>query len=211
MCVYVSSAMGRELTTFSSYMLRKLYSLVSGDCAIDNPDSPQHQEILLPGQLYGMIVKERLEEALNAIRALVMMDVRNGAPTVDFQDGRYLNKVLQKVNFDVGARLSNFMATLNMHRMLHFRVVLRFVKTHLGHANSGFWRKVLRTRVKQRAVDGSTWRNFLEDLGKLELKRFAGEGNRGGTERAWERLHTVHFHFLPASTCCVWGRLSASS
>ncbi|EJD43534.1 beta and beta-prime subunits of DNA dependent RNA-polymerase [Auricularia subglabra TFB-10046 SS5] len=104
----------REKSRMLIYMLRKLYSLVSGDCAIDNPDSPQHQEILLPGSLYGMIVKERLEEALNAIRALVMMDVRNGAPTVDFQDGRYLGKILQKVNFDVGARLSNFMATGNL-------------------------------------------------------------------------------------------------
>ena len=68
-------------------MLRKLYSLVSGACAVDNPDSPQHQEVLLPGSLYGMIVKERLEEALNTIRGLIMADVRNGAPNVDFHDG----------------------------------------------------------------------------------------------------------------------------
>jgi len=34
----------------------------------DNPDSPQHQEVLLPGNLYGMIVKERMEEVLNNIK-----------------------------------------------------------------------------------------------------------------------------------------------
>ncbi|KZV83867.1 hypothetical protein EXIGLDRAFT_777160 [Exidia glandulosa HHB12029] len=43
-----------------------------------------------------------------------MMDVRNGAPNVDFHDEKYLLKIMQKVNFDVGARLSNFMATGNL-------------------------------------------------------------------------------------------------
>ncbi|KAH7107897.1 beta and beta-prime subunits of DNA dependent RNA-polymerase [Auriculariales sp. MPI-PUGE-AT-0066] len=99
-----------------------------------NPDSPQHQEVLLPGSLYGMIVKERLEESLNTVRGLVMMDVRNGAPGVDFTTASTLNKVMMKVNFDVGARLSNFLATgnlslpvkLNWHRYIsHFRCIHR--------------------------------------------------------------------------------------
>jgi len=59
-------------------MLRKLYALVSGECCADNPDSPQHQEVLLPGTLYGMIIKERLDEILNNIRSSIMIDVRNG-------------------------------------------------------------------------------------------------------------------------------------
>ncbi|TFK17118.1 DNA-directed RNA polymerase I polypeptide 2 [Coprinopsis marcescibilis] len=95
------------------FMLRKLYTLVSGECCSDNPDSPQHQEVLLPGSLYGMIIKERMEEILNGIRATVNMDVRNGAH-VDFHDKKYFAKVLTKVNFDVGAKLSNFLATGNL-------------------------------------------------------------------------------------------------
>lgn len=69
-------------------MLRKLYSLVSGSCCADNPDSPQHQEVLLPGSLYGMIIKERLEEILNGIRMNISMDVRNGV-AVDFNDSKW--------------------------------------------------------------------------------------------------------------------------
>jgi DNA-directed RNA polymerase I subunit RPA2 len=68
-------------------MLRKLYAVVSSSCCADNPDSPQHQEVLLPGSLYGMIIKERLEETLNQIRNTITMDVRNGA-TVDFNDSK---------------------------------------------------------------------------------------------------------------------------
>ena len=110
-------------------MLRKLYALVSSSCCADNPDSPQHQEVLLPGSLYGMIIKERLDEILNNIRNNIATDVRNGV-TVDFNDSesqfcsprcslrtfkeRYFTKVLSKVNFDVGAKLSNFLATGNL-------------------------------------------------------------------------------------------------
>ena len=112
-------------------MLRKLYSTVSGACRTDNPDAPQHQEVLLPGSLYGMIIKERMEEILNNIRSNIAADVRNGV-VVDFNDSqlyffaafslnvlffypeRYFNKILTKVNFDIGAKLSNFLATGNL-------------------------------------------------------------------------------------------------
>jgi DNA-directed RNA polymerase I subunit RPA2 len=95
-------------------MLRKLYALVSGSCCADNPDSPQHQEVLLPGSLYGMIIKERLEEALTQFRNQLAMDVRKGDGSVDFLDSRYYLKVLSKINFDVGAKMSNFLATGNL-------------------------------------------------------------------------------------------------
>ncbi|KAJ1308566.1 hypothetical protein OPQ81_004265 [Rhizoctonia solani] len=96
------------------FMLRKLFALVSGECAADNPDSPQHQEVLLPGFLYGMIIKERLEEALNQVRAQIAQDVRRKVPGVDFMDNRYINKVIQRSNFEIGARLANFLATGNL-------------------------------------------------------------------------------------------------
>ena len=111
-------------------MLRKLYALVSGSCSADNPDSPQLQEVLLPGYLYGMIIKERLEEALNQVRNQIATDVRRAEPPPDFLDSglllhthcpkfttgteRYITKVIQKVNWDIGSRMSNFLATGNL-------------------------------------------------------------------------------------------------
>ena len=111
-------------------MLRKLYALVSKECCVDNPDSPQNQEVLLPGSLYGMIIKERLEEALNQIRAQITIDVQKGQ--ADFLDSewrtqsssvvdthahpvdRYFNKVLSRVNFEIGPKMTNFLATGNL-------------------------------------------------------------------------------------------------
>jgi len=73
-------------------MLRKLYALVSKECCVDNPDSPQNQEALLPGSLYGMIIKERLEEALNQIRTQITIDVLKGQ--ADFIDSECLGSLL---------------------------------------------------------------------------------------------------------------------
>lgn len=72
-------------------MLRKLFSVVSGSCCADNPDSPQHQEVLLPGTLYGMIIKERMEEALTQFRNQIALDVRRSEAAVDFFDGKHVH------------------------------------------------------------------------------------------------------------------------
>jgi DNA-directed RNA polymerase I subunit RPA2 len=74
-------------------MLRKLYATVSKTCGIDNPDSPQHQEVLLPGSLYGMIIKEKLEEALNQVRNQIVQDVRKQDTSVDFSDGKEISSL----------------------------------------------------------------------------------------------------------------------
>ncbi|KZP13484.1 beta and beta-prime subunits of DNA dependent RNA-polymerase [Athelia psychrophila] len=96
------------------FMLRKLYTVVSGACCADNPDSVQHQEVLLPGSLYGMIIKERLEEALMGVRNQIGLDVRREDPAVNFVDKRYFMKVLNKISWDLGAKMSNFLATGNL-------------------------------------------------------------------------------------------------
>ncbi|KAI0082549.1 beta and beta-prime subunits of DNA dependent RNA-polymerase [Panus rudis PR-1116 ss-1] len=96
------------------FMLRKLYALVSRECAVDNPDSPQHQEVLLPGTLYGMIIKERLEEALSQIRKTIAIDVARSDGSVDFFDKRYIKKVIARTNYDIGSKMSNFLATGNL-------------------------------------------------------------------------------------------------
>lgn len=94
-------------------MLRKLYSMVAGTSCPDNPDSPQHHEVLLPGFLYGMIIKERLEDCLNGIKRQIQLDIRQGK-AANLQDVKYVRAAMSKVNWDVGAKLSYFLATGNL-------------------------------------------------------------------------------------------------
>ncbi|KAK4055158.1 hypothetical protein OIV83_000438 [Microbotryomycetes sp. JL201] len=96
------------------FMIRKLYALVGGDCCADNPDSPQHQEILMPGFLYGMIVKEKLDELVNGIRAQIAQDIRRNIPSCDLGDNGYIGKTIQRTNSDIGAKLNYFLATGNL-------------------------------------------------------------------------------------------------
>lgn len=58
------------------FMLRKLYAFAAGDCGVDNADSLQNQEILLPGHLMSTFVKEKFEETLEQVRLGLMKEMR---------------------------------------------------------------------------------------------------------------------------------------
>lgn len=99
------------------FMTRKLYSLVEGECAVDNPDAVQNQEILLPGALYGMIVKERIEEWLGSI-GLVLRDWgRNNSlaqmTSTEFERD-FTSKIIRRTNENLAQALDYFLATGNL-------------------------------------------------------------------------------------------------
>ncbi|KAF2477842.1 beta and beta-prime subunits of DNA dependent RNA-polymerase [Lindgomyces ingoldianus] len=99
------------------FMIRKLYALVEGECSVDNPDAVQHQEVLLGGHLFGMIMKEKLDEWLNSLR-LPLQDWgrKNDWPSFksnEFQRD-FLPKILKRTNENVGQALEYFLSTGNL-------------------------------------------------------------------------------------------------
>ncbi|CCJ29126.1 unnamed protein product [Pneumocystis jirovecii] len=96
------------------FMIRKLYSLVFGQCCPDNPDSAQNQEILLGGFLYGMIIKEKIEDYLLSLRNTVIQDLRKPNNSVNFFDKKYISKLFQRVPNDIGSKLQYFLSTGNL-------------------------------------------------------------------------------------------------
>lgn len=95
------------------FMIRKLYTLVAGDCCPDNPDATQHQEVLLGGFLYGMIIKEKIEEYLQNIKVQITSDINRGN-RVNFNDRKYMSRVFMRVNENVGQKLQYFLSTGNL-------------------------------------------------------------------------------------------------
>ncbi|KAJ3188155.1 hypothetical protein HDU85_005304 [Gaertneriomyces sp. JEL0708] len=106
----------REKFNMLIFMMQKLYALVAGECAADNPDSPQCQELLLPGHLYLAIMKEKMGDYLAAIKMQIQQDLRRTPASVDFADKKYLAKVLLKCGgaADIGKKMEYFLATGNL-------------------------------------------------------------------------------------------------
>ncbi|PVI07525.1 putative DNA-directed RNA polymerase I subunit beta [Periconia macrospinosa] len=100
------------------FMIRKLYALVEGDAAIDNPDALQFQEALLGGQLYGMILKEKLEEWLNSLRFPLQEWGRKQTwkPFTSHQfQTDFVSRVLARATGeDIGKAMSYFLSTGNL-------------------------------------------------------------------------------------------------
>lgn len=109
-------------------MMRKLYAFVSGQIIEDNPDSFANQEILLPGHLYLMALKEKMEELLKGIQDRMLRDIRQGKAVVsgnsaqqgasstvsNVVDLAYLRRCVE-MQSDLGKKMYNLLATGTLH------------------------------------------------------------------------------------------------
>ncbi|EMT70076.1 DNA-directed RNA polymerase I subunit RPA2 [Fusarium odoratissimum] len=116
--VDVTEEQDKEKFKLLLFMIRKLYALVAGDCAVDNPDAVQNQEILLGGFLYGQILKERLDEFLSVNVRASLRDYLRRNPGVAFtsEDFRkeFPNNIFRKANENLGNALEYFLSTGNL-------------------------------------------------------------------------------------------------
>ncbi|KAF2720104.1 beta and beta-prime subunits of DNA dependent RNA-polymerase [Polychaeton citri CBS 116435] len=113
----VTEANDHDKSKLLLFMIRKLYALVEGECTVDNPDAVQNQEILLPGFLYGMIIKERVEEWLSNIGlSLREWGRSNQWPSFTSREFEkdFVSKIVRKTNENFGQALDYFLATGNL-------------------------------------------------------------------------------------------------
>ncbi|KAH9669884.1 DNA-directed RNA polymerase I subunit 2 [Citrus sinensis] len=85
-----------HLISFFSFMLQKLFSLVDHTSVSDNPDSLQNQEILLPGHLITIYLKEKLEDWLRKGKKLIQDEIENNGKKFDFFNLANIKKVMEK-------------------------------------------------------------------------------------------------------------------
>uniref|UniRef100_A0A8I5UGV1 DNA-directed RNA polymerase subunit beta n=1 Tax=Pongo abelii TaxID=9601 RepID=A0A8I5UGV1_PONAB len=67
-CICIHLKSNTEKFYMLCLMTRKLFALAKGECMEDNPDSLVNQEVLTPGQLFLMFLKEKLEGWLVSIK-----------------------------------------------------------------------------------------------------------------------------------------------
>ena len=122
--VNVAVSQDRDKCKLLLFMIRKLYALVAGDCHHDNPDAISSQEILLPGFLIGMILKEKLEEWLRSISAAIddwftrSEKDKEEKKLAGFNHPQFIKevptKILGRTNENIGSLLVYFLSTGNL-------------------------------------------------------------------------------------------------
>lgn len=98
------------------HMLRKLYAFAQGSCIADNADALMNHEILLPGHLLTMYVKEKLEETLLSIRSAILRDYRlnNTKAIHDLKSPTYYQKNFDRYGGSIGNKIGSFLSTGNL-------------------------------------------------------------------------------------------------
>ena len=117
-CAKVTESNDLDKFKMILFMCRKLYALVAGDCAVDNPDAVQNQEVLLGGFLYSQILKERLEELLTvSLRGAFRENFRRN-PATSFASPSFKKDfpgaIFRRTNENIGNALEYFMSTGNL-------------------------------------------------------------------------------------------------
>ncbi|KAL8954014.1 MAG: hypothetical protein Q9222_000136, partial [Ikaeria aurantiellina] len=99
------------------FMVRKLYSLAAGDCVVDNPDAVSNQEILLPGFLYGMLIKEKFDDWLRSIQG-ACQDWLTRNSGASFAHPNFIKdfepQILKRSNENIGGLVEYFLSTGNL-------------------------------------------------------------------------------------------------
>lgn len=101
-------------------MARKLVAVIRGRVEPDNLDALSHQELLLPGFLYLIYLKERLGMLLTATRAIVQRDLwqerTRDTTNANWLTTSYITALLKRGvgNSSLTARMEYFMATGNL-------------------------------------------------------------------------------------------------
>ncbi|CAN8290752.1 unnamed protein product [Cochlearia groenlandica] len=78
------------------FIIQKLYSLVDQTSLPDNPDSLQNQEILVPGHLITIYLKEKLEEWLRKCKSLLEEELRGKNKKFSIENFADVKKVMNK-------------------------------------------------------------------------------------------------------------------
>nr|KAF6448390.1 RNA polymerase I subunit B [Rousettus aegyptiacus] len=70
-CICIHLKSNTEKFYVLCFMTRKLFALARGECMEENPDSLVNQEVLTPGQLFLMFLKEKMEAWLVSIKLAI--------------------------------------------------------------------------------------------------------------------------------------------
>ncbi|GBN90523.1 DNA-directed RNA polymerase I subunit RPA2, partial [Araneus ventricosus] len=81
-CICVHLETGEEKFNFLVLMIQKLFAVVKNECALESADNLMSQEILTPGSLYLIVLKERLYSWLTSVRVNIEKKLKSAKISV---------------------------------------------------------------------------------------------------------------------------------
>ncbi|CAK9217456.1 unnamed protein product [Sphagnum troendelagicum] len=97
------------------FMLQKLFALVDGTAAPDNADALQHQEVLLPGHLLTIVVKDRMQDWLTKVKGQLNNEMKEKPAQFDLQDFNQVQKMFERVPpSDISKKVEYLLNTGNL-------------------------------------------------------------------------------------------------
>jgi DNA-directed RNA polymerase I subunit RPA2 len=114
--LFVHTAKHCEKQECLLFMTRKLLCFAQGSCFGDNTDALANHELLLPGHLMTMFVREKLEELLLGVRAAVTKDARLSREKclADLGTAKYFAKHFERLGGSIGGKAKSFLSTGNL-------------------------------------------------------------------------------------------------
>lgn len=93
-------------------MLQKLFSLVDQTSVPDNPDALQNQEVLLPGHLITIYLKEKLQDWLFRAKRALQDELENNTKKFELSSLEDVKRVIDKTSpKQIGAAIENMLKT----------------------------------------------------------------------------------------------------
>ncbi|KAF6158224.1 hypothetical protein GIB67_015018 [Kingdonia uniflora] len=80
------------------FMMQKLFALVDHTAAPDNTDALQNQEVLLPGHLITIYLKEKLQQWLYKVKKLIEDEIKKKGDISILSNQEYLIKIMGKAS-----------------------------------------------------------------------------------------------------------------
>ncbi|WOL19443.1 DNA-directed RNA polymerase I subunit 2 [Canna indica] len=132
------------------FMLQKLFALVDQTSAPDNPDALQNHEVLLPGHLIAIYLKEKVQDWLRKSKRQILDDIAKKEKTFDIKNLMQVKKIFSRTSGTVGRAVEGLIKigrlnsqsgldlpqregmTIQAERLNFFRYLSHFRSVHRG-------------------------------------------------------------------------------
>ncbi|XP_078427408.1 nuclear RNA polymerase A2 [Wolffia australiana] len=109
--IFVHLSSNHDKFNLLIFMLQKLFAMVDGKAAPENPDALANQEVLQPGHLITICLKEKIQEALSKSKRLIQEEIAKPNTKFDFLNLAQVKKMVDRGAASVARSIESMLTT----------------------------------------------------------------------------------------------------